>query len=158
MMVEPLTNLPEKTDTTMTDTTDTVLPATTTGTEITAGTGIIEVVTETTAIAGTITVAGIMMTGAGTEIEATGDHATMIDGGAAGARTSTGVDLIMAAAITRSGVEDVEEIDSVVERNLPNEGRPLQQTPFPCPSESERLRDGMSSLLGMSNLPPLKRS
>lgn len=140
----------------MTDTTDTVLPATTTGTGTTAETGI--VATETTAIAGTITgirVAGTTTTETAIE-EATGGHATMIDAEAAGAATiSAGADLMAAITMETIEAEDEGVIDIVVARNLLNDDRPLHQTPFPCPSESGRPLDGTSSLLGTSSsLPP----
>lgn len=144
MILEPPpTNLLEKTDTTTTDMTDIVLPATKTGTEITAGTEI--VVTETTGIAGMITGirGGGTTTTGGIGNEETDDHATRIDGAVAGAKIFTEVDLM--AAITMNTEEeeelDVDEID-IVERNLANEGRLLLQMLSPCLSESERLLDG----------------
>lgn len=138
----------------MTDTTDTVLPATTTGTGTTAETGI--AATETTAIAGTITgirVAGTTTTESAIE-EATGGHATMIDAEAAGATITAGAD--RTAAITMETIEAGEGvIDIVVARNLLSDDRPPHQTLFPYPSESGRPRDGTSSLLGTSSsLPP----
>lgn len=141
--------------------TDIVLPATKTGTEITAGTEI--VVTETTGIAGMITgirVGGTTTTG-GIGNEETDDHATRIDGEVGGVKIFTEVDLMAANTMNteeeEEGEEDVDEID-IVERNLANEGRLLPRMLSPCLSESERLLDGTSSLLGMSNSRLLKRN
>lgn len=138
--------------------TDIVLPATKTGTEITAGTEI--VVTETTGIAGMITGirGGGTTTTGGIGNEETDDHATRIDGAVAGVKIFTEVDLMAANTMNTEEEElDVDEI-GIVERNLANEGRLLPRMLSPCLSESERLLDGTLSLLGMSNSPLLKRN
>lgn len=98
---------------------------------------------------------GTTTTGMGDE--ETDDHAMKIDEEVGGLMISTEVDLMAAAITMEITKEGADEIDNV-EKNLANEGRLLPRMLSPCLSESERLLDGTSSLLGMSNSLLLKRN